>query len=169
MTLLYLTGRRLRVFLKQPAFLFVTLIQPAIWLFLFGNLFRRIVDLPGFGGGSYLTYLVPGVVVMSAVSSSMWSGMGVLEEIDRGTMNRFLTTPARRGSILDAVVIEQALSVTVQSGWPPAPATRSAGSCCSSCPPRCSAWCSAPCRTRPACWSASARPSSASTRCCCCR
>jgi ABC-2 type transport system permease protein len=115
MTLLYLTGRRLRVFLKQPAFLFVTLIQPAIWLFLFGNLFRRIVDLPGFGGGSYLTYLVPGVVVMSAVSSSMWSGMGVLEEIDRGTMNRFLTTPARRGSILDAVVIEQALSVTVQS------------------------------------------------------
>ncbi|HTJ33369.1 MAG TPA: ABC transporter permease [Dactylosporangium sp.] len=115
MSLWYLTARRLKVFVKQPAFLFVTLIQPAIWLFLFGNLFRRIVDLPGFGGGSYLTYLVPGVVVMSAVSSSMWSGMGVLEEIDRGTMNRFLITPARRGAILDAVVIEQSLSVTLQS------------------------------------------------------
>ncbi|MER7004967.1 ABC transporter permease [Dactylosporangium sp. NPDC000555] len=115
MNLIYLTGRRLKVFVQQPAFLFVTLIQPAIWLFLFGNLFRRVVDLPGFGGGSYLTYLVPGVVVMSAVSSSMWSGMGVLEEIDRGTMNRFLSTPARRGAILDAVVVEQTLSVTIQS------------------------------------------------------
>jgi ABC-2 type transport system permease protein len=115
MNLAYLTGRRLKVFVQQPAFLFITLIQPAIWLFLFGNLFRRVVDLPGFGGGSYLGYLVPGVVVMSAVSSSMWSGMGVLEEIDRGTMNRFLSTPVRRGSILNAVVIEQALSVTLQS------------------------------------------------------
>lgn len=113
--LTYLTGRRLKVFVQQPAFLVVTLIQPVIWLFLFGNLFRRIVDLPGFGGGNYLTYLVPGVVVMSAVSSSMWSGMGVLEEIDRGTMNRFLSTPVRRGAILTAVVIEQTLSVTIQS------------------------------------------------------
>src|SRR4051794_35156433 len=89
MSLLYFTLRRLRVFIQQPAFLVFTLIQPVIWPFLFGNLFRRIVDLPGFGGGSYLTYLVPGVVVMTAVSSSMWSGMGVLEEIDRGTMDRF--------------------------------------------------------------------------------
>jgi ABC-2 type transport system permease protein len=115
MNLAYLTGRRLKVFIQQPAFLFITLIQPAIWLFLFGNLFRRIVELPGFGTGSYLDYLIPGVVVMSAVSSSMWSGMGVLEEIDRGTMNRFLSTPVSRGAILNAVVIEQAISVTIQS------------------------------------------------------
>jgi ABC-2 type transport system permease protein len=115
MNLVHFTARRLRVFIQQPAFLVFTLIQPVIWLFLFGNLFRRIVDLPGFGGGSYLTYLVPGVVVMTAVSSSMWSGMGVLEEIDRGTMDRFLITPARRGAILDAVVIEQTLSVTLQA------------------------------------------------------
>ncbi|MEU7875483.1 ABC transporter permease [Dactylosporangium sp. NPDC049140] len=115
MNLVYLTGRRLKVFVQQPAFLVVTLIQPVIWLFLFGNLFRRIVDLPGFGGGSYIEYLVPGIVVMTAVSASMWSGMGVLEEIDRGTMNRFLVTPARRGAVLEAVVVEQTLSVTVQA------------------------------------------------------
>lgn len=111
----WLTARRLKVFLRQPAFLFIMLIQPAIWLFLFGNLFRRVVELPGFGTGSYLDYLVPGVVVMSAVSSNMWSGMGVLEEIDRGTMNRFLITPVSRGAILNAAVVEQALSTTVQS------------------------------------------------------
>ncbi|WP_433078068.1 ABC transporter permease [Dactylosporangium sp. CA-052675] len=115
MTLVYLTARRLKVFVQQPALLLVTLVQPVIWLFLFGNLFRRIVELPGFGSGGYIEYLVPGIVVMTAVSSSMWSGMGVLEEIDRGTMNRLLTTPARRGAILEAVVVEQTLSVTLQS------------------------------------------------------
>ncbi|GAA2641205.1 ABC transporter permease [Dactylosporangium fulvum] len=115
MNLVHLTARRLKVFVRQPAFLVITLIQPAIWLFLFGNLFRRVVELPGFGSGSYLDYLIPGVVVMSAISSSMWSGMGVLEEIDRGTMNRFLSTPVNRGAILNAVVVEQVLSVTIQS------------------------------------------------------
>ncbi|WP_238011512.1 ABC transporter permease [Dactylosporangium sp. AC04546] len=115
MNLVHLTARRLKVFVRQPAFLLITLIQPAIWLFLFGNLFRRIVELPGFGSGSYLDFLVPGVVVMTAISSSMWSGMGVLEEIDRGTMNRFLSTPVSRGAILTAVVIEQVLSVTIQA------------------------------------------------------
>ncbi|GAA3251393.1 ABC transporter permease [Dactylosporangium siamense] len=111
----WLTARRLRALIRLPAFLFIMLIQPAIWLFLFGNLFRRVVELPGFGTGSYLDYLVPGVIVMSAVSSNMWSGMGVLEEIDRGTMNRFLITPVSRGAILNAAVIEQALSTAVQS------------------------------------------------------
>jgi ABC-2 type transport system permease protein len=92
-----------------------TLIQPAIWLFLFGNLFKRIVELPGFGSASYLTYIVPGVVVMSAMSSNMWAGMGTMEEIERGTLNRFLITPVKRGAIMNANVIEQALSTTIQS------------------------------------------------------
>ena len=32
----------------------MTLMQPVVWLFLFGQLFRKVVELPGFGGGSYL-------------------------------------------------------------------------------------------------------------------
>ncbi|MEV6349507.1 ABC transporter permease [Actinoplanes sp. NPDC051851] len=110
----WMTTRRLKVLVKQPAFVVILLIQPAVWLFLFGNLFRRVVELPGFGGVSYLDYIVPGVVVMTAISSNMWAGMGVLEEIERGTMNRLLTTPVARGAILNAVVLEQALSTAVQ-------------------------------------------------------
>ncbi|GAA2701805.1 ABC transporter permease [Actinoplanes palleronii] len=112
----WMTNRRLKVLIKQPAFVVILLVQPAIWLFLFGNLFRRVVELPGFGAGSYLDYIVPGVVAMTAVSSNMWSGMGVLEEIDRGTLNRLLTTPIARGAIMNALVVEQALSTAVQVG-----------------------------------------------------
>ncbi|WP_436520773.1 ABC transporter permease [Actinoplanes sp. HUAS TT8] len=110
----WMTNRRLKVLIKQPAFVVIMLVQPAIWLFLFGNLFRKVVELPGFGGGSYIDYIIPGVVAMTAVSSNMWSGMGVLEEIERGTMNRLLTTPIARGAIMNALVAEQALSTAVQ-------------------------------------------------------
>src|SRR5215475_11180200 len=92
----WMTHRQLKALLRQPAVVIITLVQPMVWLFLFGNLFRRVVELPGFGAGSYLDYLIPGVVVMNAVSSNMWAGMGTMEEIERGTMNRFLTTPVSR-------------------------------------------------------------------------
>jgi ABC-2 type transport system permease protein len=119
----WMTQRQLKALLRQPAVLVITLVQPVVWLFLFGNLFRHVVDLPGFGSGSYLDYLVPGVVVMNAVSSSMWSGMGVIDEIERGTLNRFLTSPVGRGAIMNANVIVQAISIAFQSivivllGW----------------------------------------------------
>ena len=118
-----MTGRQLRALARQPAYLVISLIQPVIWLFLLGSLFRKIVELPGFGTSSYLDYLVPGVVIMSALSTSMWSGMTVLEEIDRGIMDRFLVLPLHRSAIINASVIMQSLMTTVQSliivalGW----------------------------------------------------
>jgi ABC-2 type transport system permease protein len=118
-----MTGRQLRALARQPAYLVISLIQPVIWLFLFGSLFRKVVELPGFGTSSYLDYLVPGVVIMSALSTSMWSGMTVLEEIDRGVMDRFLVLPLHRSAIINASVIMQSLMTTVQSliivalGW----------------------------------------------------
>ena len=109
------THRRLAALARQPGVLILTLVQPVVWLFLFGELFRRVVELPGFGAASYLDYLVPGVVIMSAVSSNMWAGMGTIDEIERGTLNRFLVTPVSRGALVNANVIEQAVSTTIQS------------------------------------------------------
>jgi ABC-2 type transport system permease protein len=119
----WMTGRQLRAIARQPAYIVIMLIQPVIWLFLFGSLFRKVVELPGFGSASYLDYLVPGVVIMSALSSSMWSGMTVLEEIDRGIMDRFLVLPLHRSAIINASAVLQALTTAVQSilivllGW----------------------------------------------------
>jgi len=118
-----MTGRQLRAFARQPAYIVINLVQPVIWLFLFGSLFRKVVELPGFASASYLDYLVPGVVIMTALSTSMWSGMTVLEEIDRGIMDRFMVLPLHRSAIINASVIMQSLMTAVQSaiivaiGW----------------------------------------------------
>jgi ABC-2 type transport system permease protein len=112
----YLTGRKLHALVRQPMVLAMGVIQPVIWLFLFGEMFRRIIDIPGFGfHGSYLAYLLPGVVAMNAMSGNMWAGMTMIEEIDRGTLNRFLVTPASRLAIMNASVAEQAVSTVAQT------------------------------------------------------
>ena len=120
----HLTGRKLHALVRQPMVLAMGVVQPVIWLFLFGEMFRRVIDIPGFAfQGSYLAYLIPGIVAMNAMSGNMWAGMAMIEEIDRGTLNRFLVTPASRLAIMNAAVAEQAVSTTVQTliivglGW----------------------------------------------------
>ena len=112
----YLTGRKLHALVRQPWVLAFSVVQPVIWLFLFGELFRTVIDIPGFGyGGTYLDYLVPGLIAMNAMSNNMWAGMAMIEEIDRGTLNRFLAAPASRVGIMNATVAEQAVSTAVQT------------------------------------------------------
>jgi ABC-2 type transport system permease protein len=112
----YLTGRKLHALVRQPWVIAFGVIQPAIWLFLFGALFHKVINIPGFAyGGSYLAYLVPGVVAMNAMSGNMWAGMSMIEEIDRGTLNRFLVSPASRIAIMNATVAEQSVSTVVQT------------------------------------------------------
>jgi ABC-2 type transport system permease protein len=86
-----------------------------VWLFLFGNLFKEVVELGGFATTSYLDYLVPGIVVMSALSSNMWAGMTTLDEIQRGTLNRFLTTPVSRAALMNGNVVSNGLVTALQS------------------------------------------------------
>jgi len=49
------------------------------------------------------------------MSNNMWAGMTMIEEIERGTLNRFLVSPASRLAIMNATVAEQGVSTTVQS------------------------------------------------------
>jgi ABC-2 type transport system permease protein len=108
------TLRYLRAFVRQPAWVVISLIQPLIWLLLFGALFKRVADIPGFGESSYVEFLTPGVVVMIAVLSAGWIGMGFIEDIHRGVMDRFLVSPIWRGALNVGSVVQAVLSVAVQ-------------------------------------------------------
>jgi ABC-2 type transport system permease protein len=107
--------RYIRALLRQPAFIVITLIQPVIWLLLFGALFKSVTEIPGFHGGSYIDYLTPGVVVMLAVSSAGWTGMGFIEDINGGVMDRMLVSPAWRGALNLGSVAQSVLSVMLQT------------------------------------------------------
>ena len=107
--------RHIRTTLRIPVWIVVTLVQPFIWLALYGQLFRRVVDIPGFGATSYIQYLTPGVVIMTALFGAMWSGMGLVQDLNEGIVDRLLTTPVSRGALIVARVLHAALTVAVQS------------------------------------------------------
>lgn len=70
--------------IRIPIWVIITLVQPIIWLVLYGQLFKRVVEIPGFAATSYVAFLLPGVVIMSAVFGSAWAGMGIIHDLDAG-------------------------------------------------------------------------------------
>ncbi len=111
----HVTLRYLRAFIRQPAWVAITLVQPIIWLLLFGALFRRVIEIPGFQGGSYIDYLTPGVIVMTAISSAGWNGMAFIDDMDRGVMDRFLVSPVWRGALNLGSMAYCVVTIAVQS------------------------------------------------------
>jgi len=107
--------RYLRVIARQPAFLGIALVQPIIWLLLFGALFKAVTQIPGFAGGSYVDYLTPGVVVMLAVSSAGWTGMAFIEDINGGVMDRMLASPVWRGALNLGSVVQAVIQIVIQT------------------------------------------------------
>jgi ABC-2 type transport system permease protein len=94
----------------------ISIIQPMIWLLLFGALFQNVTEIPGFAaGGSYLDYLVPGVLVMTALFGCGWSGMSIIEDLDRAIIDRMLVTPIHRSAIISGLTIYQLVSLLIQA------------------------------------------------------
>jgi ABC-2 type transport system permease protein len=109
---LHLAGRGVRALLRQPWFVAVTLVQPVVWLLLFGALFENVVPSPT---GDYIAYLTPGIAVMSALFSSGWTGMGFITDAERGVMDRLLVSPVRRGSVMTGSLLNQQVTTVVQT------------------------------------------------------
>ena len=99
--------RRLFVQLKRrPSTLIAGVLQPLIWLILFGALFSKAPEglLPG--GMSYGRFLGAGVIVFTAFSGALNAGLPVMFDREFGFLNRLLVAPLRsRSSIVFASVI----------------------------------------------------------------
>lgn len=89
-----------RTSLRAPVWLFMSLFQPLLWLLVFGRLFEPMVHVPGFAAGSYVEFLAPGVMGMTAMFAAGWSGLGLVYDMRRGTLERLLVTPASRASLM---------------------------------------------------------------------
>jgi ABC-2 type transport system permease protein len=83
----FMTMRHLRNLARQPWWIAITLVQPVIWLLLFGAVFKATADIPGFVADSYIDYLTPGIVVMTGAFAGGWAGMGVIEDLNRGVID----------------------------------------------------------------------------------
>ncbi len=110
----FMFWRHVMNLLRQPIWIFTMLTTPFVWLLLYSQLFRRVVELPGFEGGSYLQFLMPGIVVMTSFFNGTWNGMSMINDLDRGIIERFLATPARRSSLVLGHVTQASLNGVIQ-------------------------------------------------------
>ena len=111
----HMTVRHLMALWRQPWWIAVALVQPVIWLLLFGALFQTIVEILGFGSDYYILFLAPGVVVMTAFFGAGWTGMPVIDDINRGVVDRFLVSPVRRSSLISGRLAASSVTIAIQS------------------------------------------------------
>jgi ABC-2 type transport system permease protein len=111
----FMTVRHLRNLARQPWWIAITLVQPIIWLLLFGAVFKSTAEIPGFQADSYVDYLTPGIVVMTAAFAGGWAGMGVIEDLNRGVIDRFLVSPVARQALVSGRLVQLAIVSLIQS------------------------------------------------------
>ena len=99
-----LYGRAMKKLFRRPVILYFSLVQPMIWLLLFGQLFERFAQAPqfqeAFGGTSYFQFLVAAVIVQTILFGAGQSGVALISDIDSGFLDKLLTTPINRMAIL---------------------------------------------------------------------
>ncbi|MFF3617328.1 ABC transporter permease [Streptomyces sp. NPDC002580] len=101
--ILVLSEKSLRRLVTDPKLLLFSVLQPLILLLLFGQVFNSVSQTPDFPEGvSYIDFLVPAIMVNTAMQSALLSGTGLNEEIKNGMVARFRTLPIWLGSVLVA-------------------------------------------------------------------
>jgi ABC-2 type transport system permease protein len=113
----WLGRRTILRFIRVPANSVSIIFFPLIQLVIFSQLFKDIIQVPGFGAESnYLNYLAPGQVAFTAFFAVSWSGYGLLVEYRSGYVDKLRALPIRRWSILAAEQVPLFLEAAVMAG-----------------------------------------------------
>jgi ABC-2 type transport system permease protein len=114
--------RSLWLTLRSPVWVIMGVMQPILYLLLFGPLLKNIASMPGFPPGGAFNVFVPGILVMTALFGSAFVGFGLCDEMREGVVERMRVTPMSRVAMLlgrslrDVVILEaQAVILVVLS------------------------------------------------------
>lgn len=126
-----LTNRDLVKWYKNPIQLFISLIQPVVWLGLFGKALNfgsfissqpgitsaevTAINLKTFGTTSYFSFLAGGMLAFIILFTAAFAGMSVVWDRRFGFMNKALSTPVGRGAIVTGKVLQSVIRSLIQA------------------------------------------------------
>ncbi len=93
--------REMKRYRKSRSGVLIRLIQPAIWIIVIGNTFagtQPLIKSVGYDL-SYIEFMTPGVIILTAIFTSIFGGVNTLWDRRYGFMNKALTSPISRSSI----------------------------------------------------------------------
>jgi len=109
--------REMKRYRKSRSGVLIRLIQPVVWMIVIGNTFagtQPLIESVGFAG-KYIEFMTPGVIVLTAIFTSIFGGVNTLWDRRYGFMNKALTSPISRSSIALGKMIAISLISALQS------------------------------------------------------
>jgi ABC transporter DrrB family efflux protein len=92
-----MAARQLRKILRRQVYIAYLFVQPVMFVLLFRYVFGGAIDT---GQLSYVDYLIPGIMVMTAIFGALTTGLGLTEDISAGVVDRFRSLPIARSAVL---------------------------------------------------------------------
>ncbi len=107
--------REMSLILRDPFSIIFSLVQPLVFLGLFGPLLAGSIDPSVLDGQSPLQWFLPGVVVMICLFGTSMTGSNLLFEISLGSYERTLAAPIHRAAILVGRSLKELAPLVVQA------------------------------------------------------
>jgi ABC-2 type transport system permease protein len=107
-------SRSMRLSLRQPLWVAIGLLQPILYLTLFGPLLQNIAATSGFQGDAWQVF-VPGLLVQLGIFGGLFVGFGIIAEWRSGVIERQLVTPASRNAIITGRSLRDVVVIVVQA------------------------------------------------------
>jgi ABC-2 type transport system permease protein/oleandomycin transport system permease protein len=89
--------RQIRKVLRRPMYVVYLFVQPVIFVLLFRYVLGGAINT---GRISYVNYLLPGIIVMTAVFGALTTGLGLTEDLAAGAVDRFRSLPIAQSAVL---------------------------------------------------------------------
>ncbi len=105
-------NRELRPAVRDPFTVVFSLVQPLVFLGLFGPLLAGVTGVPT---EVALQTFVPGIIVMSCLMGTSMTGSNLLAEMQTGSHERLLVTPLSRPALLMGRALKEIVPVLVQA------------------------------------------------------
>ncbi|HEX76128.1 MAG TPA: ABC transporter permease [Dehalococcoidia bacterium] len=84
-------------FWREKSRIISSLITPILWLLIFGT-GMRVIEMPGIQ--NYQSFIFPGIVGMTLLFTSVWSGVSVIWDREFGFLKEILVAPVSRSSLV---------------------------------------------------------------------
>lgn len=111
---LLLTYRSLLTTVRVPAAFIPSLAISVFFLFVYNGALGKVSQLPGFGGGNYLGFILPVAIVSAAVSGAGGAGQALVRDLETGYFSKLLLTPVSRAALVLGPILSGAIQLGVQ-------------------------------------------------------
>ena len=92
-----MAARQLRKTLRKPVYVIFAFVQPVMFVLLFRFVFGGAIDT---GDVDYVDFLMPGIIVHTAVFGALMTGIGLNTDVATGVVDRFRSLPISRSAVL---------------------------------------------------------------------